>query len=339
MANSMHETAATWLAQWHSDGVKVAAHELMYYRSKAAALARLRPRLKPGRSGALLSKVKGRGMEFDEFRHYQAGDDIRAIDWRVTARTGTPHTKLFREERERPVLLVVDFSDSMQFGSQLLLKSVQACHLASALAWLAVARGDRVGALLASTPSAQSQPQHIELRPQAREHAVTRIIQQLVAAQNQALQNWQQPHQERASVLPYLLQRTLQVAKPGTLVYVISDWRGLLTNSQQSADTAAVQALLALQRHCQLVPMQLVDPLELSLEAVAQAQISEQLALTDGQVEWQFDPHQAHQQQQYANAAAAWQQQLIQQFQQQALELWQFSAATPLESQWPGVRL
>src|SRR5690554_5148832 len=174
-----------WLELWHSNGVQVSSHELMYYRSKASAFARYR-RLHPppGQSGALLSKFKGRGMEFDEFRHYQAGDDIRAIDWRVTARTGTPHTKLFREERERPVFVVVDLSHSMQFGTQLLFKSVQACHLAAVVAWLTVARGDRIGAVIGS------QAGHVEVKPQGRDHGAQQVIHQLVTQQHAALELW-----------------------------------------------------------------------------------------------------------------------------------------------------
>ncbi len=87
-------------------------------------------------------------MNFSEVRPYQAGDDIRAIDWRVTARTGKTHTKLFTEEREQPVMLLIDLGTSMKFGSQLLLKSVQAAHFASLLSWLAVSEQDRIGAII-----------------------------------------------------------------------------------------------------------------------------------------------------------------------------------------------
>ena len=82
-------------------------------------------------SGLKLSKTKGRGADFTEVRQYQAGDDVRSIDWRVTARKNTPHTKVFREERERPVLLFIDQSQPMFFGSQLRLKSVAAADIAA----------------------------------------------------------------------------------------------------------------------------------------------------------------------------------------------------------------
>ncbi len=130
------EQSRYWLEKLHSDGLQPTMQELLYYRTRLPAIARHKRNLPAiSQSGPLLSKTRGRGMEFDEVRHYQAGDDIRAIDWRVTARTGKPHTKLYREEKERPVFLVTDLALTQLFGSQLLFKSVQACPLTAALAW------------------------------------------------------------------------------------------------------------------------------------------------------------------------------------------------------------
>ncbi|MBT5031007.1 MAG: DUF58 domain-containing protein, partial [Proteobacteria bacterium] len=95
--------------------------------------------------GETRSKFRGRGMEFEEVRQYQPGDDIRNIDWRVSARTGGTYTKLFCEERERPVHIVVDQRNSMFFGSAQRFKSVLAAEVASALAWAALAGSDRIG--------------------------------------------------------------------------------------------------------------------------------------------------------------------------------------------------
>ena len=111
--------------------------------------------------GKFITKIKGRGMEFSESRPYQPGDDIRHIDWRVTAKSGKTHTKLFREERERPVMLVLDQSRSMFFGSQKRLKSVQATRTASLLGWRAIKAGDRVGAIIFS------EKEHSEFRPKS----------------------------------------------------------------------------------------------------------------------------------------------------------------------------
>nr|WP_241480308.1 DUF58 domain-containing protein [Legionella norrlandica] len=97
------------------------------------------------RSGNHISKFRGRGMDFAEVRNYQAGDEIRHMEWRVTARTGRPHVKIYQEERERPVIMLVDFNPSMIFGTKIAFKSVVAARLASLLAWTVIKQGDRVG--------------------------------------------------------------------------------------------------------------------------------------------------------------------------------------------------
>ena len=97
--------------------------------------------------------MRGRGIDFEEFRPYQAGDDIRLIDWRVTARTSRPFTKVFREERERPVIIAVDQSRNMYFGSQVAFKFVIAAQAAAVFCWLAIDNGDRVGGLVYSDRS------------------------------------------------------------------------------------------------------------------------------------------------------------------------------------------
>ncbi len=97
------------LASIHSNGIELSMPELIQYQNKSALIdLSARKNIHGRQSGNYLSRNKGRGMEFDEVRHYQTGDDIRAIDWRVTARTGKTHTKLFREEIERPVLIATD---------------------------------------------------------------------------------------------------------------------------------------------------------------------------------------------------------------------------------------
>lgn len=109
--------------------------------------------------GAYVSSFKGRGMEFDESRIYQAGDDIRNMDWLVTARTGTAHTKVFREERERPIILWLDLGISMMFATRNKFKSVIASEIAALIAWSAAKNNDRIGGLIFSAE------QHVEIKP------------------------------------------------------------------------------------------------------------------------------------------------------------------------------
>ena len=94
------------------------------------------------------SRLRGRGVDFDQVRVYQAGDDVRTIDWRVTARTQEPHTKLFHEERERPIFIMVEQSRRLFFGSALQFKSVLAAQAASLFGWAALAHNDRIGGLV-----------------------------------------------------------------------------------------------------------------------------------------------------------------------------------------------
>jgi len=95
-------------------------------------------------SGNSVSSFRGRGLEFDSVREYVHGDDIRSIDWRVTARTGSPHVKVFREDRERPMYLCVDINASMRFGTRNTFKSVQAARVSAFLGWQGINRRDPV---------------------------------------------------------------------------------------------------------------------------------------------------------------------------------------------------
>ena len=140
-------------------GVTVSLRELV--RLKAAARGIVPPGLSrpvSPQAGAHRSACRGRGLEFDEVRIYQPGDDVRSIDWRVTARRGKPHTKLFREERERPVLLLVDLNPGMFFGTRRQFKSVLAARAAAIIAWAAAMGGDRAGGVVAGSAGSRVVP-------------------------------------------------------------------------------------------------------------------------------------------------------------------------------------
>lgn len=129
--------------------VEVQFDELLELRHQAHALGLAsHHRVASILSGLYASVFRGRGMEFEETRRYQEGDEIRHMDWRVTARTGVPHLKLFVEERERAAVLCIDASRSMRFGTRGTLKSVQAARAAALLGWAASLTQDRVGALI-----------------------------------------------------------------------------------------------------------------------------------------------------------------------------------------------
>jgi len=243
-----------WLKTSHSHGVNLALKELKYYKAKARLLE-LAPKVKIKNSlaGQYLAPHKGRGMEFAEVRHYQQGDDIRSIDWRVTARTGETHTKLFQEEKERPVFVFTDFSNSMLFGSKLLLKSIQAAHISALVAWSACQRGDRIGGIVFN------QHGHLELKPSAREKAVLKLCHNLCDSHQQALTHIDQPAKSNFSDN---LKRLNHLAKPGSLVYLISDFSAL--------DDASFKQLEILSRHCELIGCHISDPFEHQLPAFKQ---------------------------------------------------------------------
>lgn len=158
---------------------------------------------------------RGRGLEFEEVRPYAAGDDTRSIDWRVTARRGRLHTKLFREERERPVWLLVDLQPGMFFASRSQLKSALAVRAAALLSWVAALRGDRIGALIANGSETRC------LVPRAREAGVLPILNTLLKLQPRA----------PAAPIPGNLQTALglltPLVHPGSLILALSDFAGL----------------------------------------------------------------------------------------------------------------
>ncbi|WP_448549185.1 DUF58 domain-containing protein [Thalassotalea fusca] len=277
------------LTSLHSDGVHVGMPELMNYQNKSSLIAFHTTKNLHGRmSGNYLARSKGRGMEFDEVRHYQIGDDIRAIDWRVTARTGETYTKLFREEIERPVILATDLSRNMLFGSKLLFKSVQASHIASLVAWHAKKCGDRVGGVVFN------ETQHAELKPRSRQkgvlhylHAIELMHQQSLEAMNDSLD-----HAQAEKAFAENCLRLRQIAKPGSLVYFISDCFHLTQE--------AVRHLSHVSRHCELIVCIVTDPLERELP---NTQTKLNVGITDGENTQRFTLGDKNVHQQYARQA------------------------------------
>ena len=196
------------------------------------------------------SRLRGRGVDFDQVRAYQPGDDVRTIDWRVTARTQKPHTKVFHEERERPIFIIVEQSRRLFFGSGLAFNSVIAAHAASLLGWAALEHNDRIGGLVFSDS------EHHEVRPRRSKQSLLQLLNWTVRA-NQGLS-------ADSAVGPrdgfsLALRRAREVLRPGSLVVVLCDERAL-------GDTAE-QQLSLLARHTDLILMPLSDQLDHALPA------------------------------------------------------------------------
>ncbi len=226
-----------------SDGTRLELDELIRLRAAARGLELgARRQALSAQAGGYLSAYRGRGMEFDEVRAYQEFDDARTIDWRVTARRGRPHTKLYREERERPVLLLVDLHPGMYFGSRSQFKSVLAGRLAALLGWAAIRAGNRVGGLV------QGREGHREIQPAPREQGLLPLLRTLVRLQPMA------PGTQVPGRLDQSLARLARLVHPGSLVFILSDFREL----GEQAD----KHLSALARHNDVIAGFLYDPLE-----------------------------------------------------------------------------
>lgn len=203
-------------------------------------------------AGQFFSQYKGRGMDFAEVRPYQVGDDIRSIDWRVTARTGKAHTKLYHEERERPIWIAVDQSPSLFFGTQYCFKSVQACRIAAELAWQANTLGDHIGSLVFSHTS-----EHVHL-PCAGKKGIQGLFKCLVEY-NQSLLNTEACSQQH--LMQQSLMTLLHRCEPDAHVVLISDFYQL--------NDAIEQQLQQLAQRTHLLVYLIYDPIEAKLPTVA----------------------------------------------------------------------
>jgi len=201
---------------------------------------------KAARSGDRRSLLRGRGMDFADVRHYQAGDEIRHMEWRSTARTGRPHIKLYQEERERPIVLLVDFNSSMYFGTRVAFKSVLAARLAALIAWISAEQGDRVGGFLFSGT------RHDEFLPRSRKSGVLPLL----AGLSEYTTALHREHDVTPRPLHDILSRLQHVVKPGSLLVLISDFYTL--------DASCEPLLSRLRQHHDLFAYHITDPLELA---------------------------------------------------------------------------
>jgi len=230
--------------------VSVSQAGLIRLNGPARAIALDVLRVRSLQTGAYVSHFRGRGMEFDESRPYQPGDDPRSIDWRVTARSTTAYTKLFREERERPVLVVVDLRASMHFATRGCFKSVNASRAAALLSWAAHHRGDRLGGLIFGDTT------HRELKPRLGRRAALQYVHELVSHPDWG-NSERNPGSDEEAPLTRAMAALRRVARPGSLVVILSDFLGF--------SRAAQSYLSSVARHNDVLAVFLNDPLERKL--------------------------------------------------------------------------
>ena len=220
------------------DGIKPTLAELVALR----AIAQRRTAARKGRhnvTGPAQSSVRGRGMEYAESREYVAGDDVRHIDWRLTARSGRTHTKLFQAERERLTLIVADTSPTLYFGTRVRFKSVQAARAAAVAVWAAVRDGDRVAILRGSSKEAP-------VSPASGARGALRVLDALV--------RWySQPPADDAG-LGVALDHALRLLRPGSRLIVLADPRSIAALPESRWP--------ALAAHHEVVVLLLTDALE-----------------------------------------------------------------------------
>ncbi len=236
--------------------VSVSQAGLIRLNGPARAIALDVLRVNSLQTGAYVSHFRGRGMEFDESRPYQPGDDPRSIDWRVTARSTTAYTKLFREERERPVLVMTDLRSNMHFATRGCFKSVNASRAAALISWAAHHRGDRLGGIVFGDTT------HRELKPRLGRRAALRYVHQLVEHPdwpNSKSDRVEPPlgTENKSDPFEQAMSSLRRVARPGSLVVVISDFIGF--------SRAAQSYLSSVARHNEVLAVFLNDAIERQL--------------------------------------------------------------------------
>ncbi len=246
----LRATGGTSVPPETNDGIRVSLAELIDMRHRVREVPLFSsPQRRSQLVGLHHSKLRGRGVDFDQVRIYQAGDDVRTIDWRVTARTQEPHTKLFHEERERPIYLIVEQSPRLFLGSGMAFKSVIVAQAASLVGWAALSHNDRVGGLVFGHGD-----QH-EIKPRRHKQSLLQLLDRLARAN--ALLEADQAHDPDAFGLA--LRRAREVLRPGSLAVIVCDERAL--------SDAAEQQLSLLARHVDLLLIPVCDALDHSLPA------------------------------------------------------------------------
>lgn len=272
------------MAEVGQDAVSVSLRALIDMRHNVREVALFST---PARRSPLIglhhSRLRGRGVDFDQVRVYQPGDDVRSIDWRVTARTQEPHTKLFHEERERPIYIVAEQSQRLFFGSGLCFKSVLGARAAALIAWAALEHNDRIGGLVFSELEQQ------EVRPRRSKQSLLQLLDLLARGNARLGQPLPISQSATRDYFGPALRRAREVLRPGSLVVVLCDERALNDNVEQQ--------LSLLAQHNDLLLLPIADPLDHALPAAGL------LRFTQGGALLELDSNDAELRQRYRQQA------------------------------------
>jgi len=225
--------------------------DLLLLRSEADCFNFLtRRRVRSSLTGNLRSAIKGRGLDFQEIRHYRPGDDIRLIDWRATMRTGHAQVRTFTDERDLPVIILLDLRADMFFGSARHTKSAIAILLAGLITWHTVTTGDRIGAVVLGPDSL------LEMAPNRAQQASLRLLRQFVTAGRQL--DIQSPPDPEGAALDRAVAITERLITHDHTIVLISDFSNL-----QSGTALRLGKMTA---HNQVFALHVQDPLERDLK-------------------------------------------------------------------------
>lgn len=247
-----------------SSNVSTSLPDLLALSPRAGQLKLPNVNIKSHHKGSLLSAFKGRGMELADVRRFQQGDDVRDMNWPMFARTGELHTKLYQEERERPLYLWVDHSSPMQFATQGAFKAVIASRLAALVGWHELGKHNRIGGMIA-------RDNDVESFKATKSRKGFMALLQGMCAENTSGQQPEQPTLSLANKLAHLNQ----VKQPGAALYLFSDFSGW--------DQECESLLLRLSQHQDVLLTLVLDPLEIQLPTKGQ------YAFSNGQQQVRMD--------------------------------------------------
>jgi uncharacterized protein (DUF58 family) len=265
-------------------------------------------------SGKNASKLRGRGLNFEELRHYRPGDDIRSMDWKVTQRTGKPHIKVFTEERERNVFLAIDQRMTMFFGSSNKMKSVIAAELSALIAWQISDSGDRIGAVIYNDEQTKVIP-----AKRGKQHVVNLLSEVLKKNHELSIENTTQQQVDDSDSYNKMLATLNKVSSHNGLIILIGDGHGF---NDKSTDF-----IKQLRQHNEVIACHIFDPLELKLPKMSQ------MIVSDGVQQIQFSSEQKHVQKNYEAEIARQLESYVKAAKKYRIPLIEIDTISPVEQQ------
>jgi len=273
-------------------------------------------------SGKNVSKLRGRGLNFEELRHYRPGDDIRSMDWKVTQRTGKPHIKVFTEERERNVFLAIDQRMTMFFGSTNKMKSVIAAELSALIAWQISDSGDRIGAVIYNDQQTKVIP-----AKRGRQHVVNLLSEvlkknhelSLDKSLDKSIDKSAQANASDSESFNKMLATLNKVTSHNGLIILIGDGHGF---NDKSTDF-----IKQLRQHNEVIACHVFDPLEQTLPKMSQ------MIVSDGKQQIQFSSDNKKVQKKYQDEIARQLESYVKSAKKYRIPLIEIDTISPVEQQ------